>query len=280
MLCYGMRVGKDITGYRFGLLVARVRVGMTRLGSIWEFQCDCGQAIQRGIASVKFGSIRSCGCLHSAGKDITGQVFGLLTAIRCVGKCKKGNLWEFNCACGNTIQRPTCFVLGNHFRSCGCVRHKHGFAGKGSRSRTYIAWTSMRQRCYDENCSGFFRYGARGIRVCRRWLLSKSGFSNFLSDMGEAPDGLTLERINNSGNYQPDNCCWATRIQQAQNRRSTVNFTFEGEKVCLTELARRTGMTRKTIQRRIKAGLSVMEAVRSNSYLLSKGVRIRRRDIT
>lgn len=115
-------------------------------------------------------------------------------------------------------------------RSCGCLQrertsaigsrtvHGHGSARRGL-SPTYLSWASMKCRCYQPTCSGFEHYGGRGITVCDRWLDGAQGFVNFLADMGERPDGHTLDRLDNDGNYEPANCRWATRSDQNRNRR-------------------------------------------------------------
>jgi hypothetical protein len=128
--------------------------------------------------------------------------------------------------------------------------HKHGHATAEGVSPTYSVWRGMKGRCYNPNNAKYYRYGERGIKVCDRWLDAEEGFKNFLADMGEKPDNLSLGRINNDGDYTPSNCRWETGIQQARNTSRTVFIEYEGEVRCLSEWVEVTGIPRTTFYRR------------------------------
>jgi hypothetical protein len=119
------------------------------------------------------------------------------------------------CHCGRLKTVPSRQVLANITKSCGCLHRKHGHSGKHV-SPTYHSWLSMIKRCEYPACNGFNRYGGAGVKVCERWHV----FANFLADMGERPEGRTLDRYPDArGNYEPGNCRWATRIEQARGNR-------------------------------------------------------------
>jgi hypothetical protein len=127
------------------------------------------------------------------------------------------------CDCGRETKARADRLKAGRTVSCGCKRSRigrtHGFCrGDGHKSRVYRAWASMLSRCSDPKHKSYPDYGGRGIRVCERWK-GKDGFPSFLNDMGEPPAGLSIDRIDNDGNYEPTNCRWATRSQQQRNKR-------------------------------------------------------------
>ena len=154
-------------------------------------------------------------------KNLTGQRFGYLTVLEEAEKDNTEQLqWHCQCDCGKQV-----IVRGSDLRSksttsCGCYRKrkltKHG---QSTRTRgetsTYQCWKTMLARCYNPNNISYKNYGGRGIRVYRKWWK----FKNFYKDMGDKPKGLTLERINNDGDYRPSNCKWATQQEQNRNIR-------------------------------------------------------------
>ncbi len=162
--------------------------------------------------------------LGKGGKDLRKEKFGRLTPIECLGVIRDkvhNNVWRCLCECGNEIEVQSNNLQSGHTTSCGChalaCRTIHGMCG----TTTYCSWDGMIQRCTNPKNMNYVRYGGRGIKVCDRWLNS---FEDFYADMGDRPDGLTIDRINNDGDYEPGNCRWATPSEQNYNRRNTLTF--------------------------------------------------------
>jgi hypothetical protein len=179
--------------------------------------------------------------------DLRGETFGRWTAIRRVG----GFRWECVCECGTVravLQRG---LRNGNSQSCGCARIKHGHSSKtGARSPTYQSWCAMITRCERPAASDYDRYGGRGISVCDRWR-GREGFANFLADMGERPLGMTIDRIDNDGNYSPRNCRWATGLEQQRNRSISRLVLVDGEDITLEEASRRLGVAKTVIVARL-----------------------------
>lgn len=199
--------------------------------------------------------------------NVTGEVYGLLTALRRVGVNNRGSsLWELRCQCGNFIVRSLELLRRGVVRSCGCLRsatcaarnRKHGEAVRGQASKEYRTWVVMKRRCSDTNFAGYSEYGGRGVTVCERWLV----FDNFLADMGRAPsEEHTLDRLNPLGGYSPENCRWATRLEQGSGRRDNRLLTIDGQTMTVSEWSRKVGISAHVICGRLRLGWPVDRAV-------------------
>lgn len=214
-------------GTRFGRL--RV-VSMPRVGQ-YVCRCDCGAGVVARGSELRSGKRRSCGCLLRAPVVRIGDRYGRLI-VEAEVRCEGYRIYRCRCDCGGSAEVKSSDLARGRTRSCGCLARdilrerlpqlSHGHARSGSgRSGTYISWQSMVARCTNPNRAAWPRYGGRGIRVCDRW----GSFENFLADMGERPTGMTLDRIDPDGNYEPGNCRWADDSSQARDRGRSLAVT-------------------------------------------------------
>ncbi len=192
--------------------------------------------------------------------DKTGLVYGRLTVIGREPNSKEV-VWNCSCICGNVVKVRAASLQGGLTTSCGCYHKEvatetkttHGM----SNSPEYRIWRAMLNRCNNPNADNYHAYGGRGITVCSRWTNS---FENFYSDMGNC-GGNTLERIENDKGYSPDNCRWASRLEQANNRRSTRKLIYNGNEMSIKQFSQMFDIPYQTILNRINSGMTPAQAV-------------------
>ena len=195
--------------------------------------------------------------------DLTGKTFGRLVVVEYLGRGKTNALWRCRCTCGKVKDILAPRLRNGQTRSCGCFRSEvtskrsktHGL----KESVEYKTWQGIKSRCYLKSCPSYSRYGGRGIRVCERW---RESFEAFLEDMGKRPSNAhSIEREENNGHYSPDNCRWATKSEQARNRRTSRMVTAEGKTQCLAAWAEETGIPYGTIMSRLVSGWTEQKAI-------------------
>jgi len=193
-----------------------------------------------------------------------GKIYSHLTVLG--DSENRPGYFRLSCTCGKVIEVLKYSVRSGNTKSCGCskaalqraVTMTHGM----TKTPLYMVWAGMRARCYNKNNISYKLYGPRGITVCERW----NNFENFLSDMGPRPQGATLERKDNNGNYEPSNCIWATHYAQNINRRDSLRCKYKGVEYtirALSELPESQGVTYATLHARLMRGWSVEKAMTS-----------------
>jgi hypothetical protein len=265
----------DLTGQRFGRLTvlsfseARCRGKEKHPRAYWLCLCDCGKQKVLCAQDLRQRATKSCGCLKlqharelgrvNGGKrprtDIVGQQFGRLTVISFSNYPNKRPHWLCECDCGNQKIVTGLNLKSGHTRSCGCLHtensNRQALARRGipasnrthgkSRTAAYRSWASMTQRCENPKRPGWEDYGGRGIKVCERWRRSFSDYEeDLLRILGPKPPGMSLDRIENDGDYEPSNVRWATQKEQVANQRKRKRIDAFTEAELIAELKRRS----------------------------------------
>lgn len=197
-------------------------------------------------------------------RKVVGEKFGRLSVVSEVEPKGYARMFECKCDCGNMVQVYMSNLVNknNHTKSCGCLSieigtkrlTKHGHVSNGKWSGEYHSWAHMISRCTNPNVPSYKDYGGRGISVCKQWMGS-DGFKTFLNDMGKKPSkDYSLDRYpnNETGNYEPSNCRWATEQQQQSNKRSNHWEEYNGERKIINEWARVLGVRQNLICKRLK----------------------------
>lgn len=189
----------------------------------WRCACFCGNYFSETTSKIRSKYRKSCGCIQykkELKNDLTGNRYGMITVSGFSHITDSGNyMYRVKCDCGSEKLSSYANLTARPPSSCGCAHNvadytsTHGMSG----TRTYRSWAKMKERCNNEKCISYPFYGEIGIKVCDEW---NNSFESFLYSMGEAPEGMSIDRIDNDKGYYPDNCRWATKTQQSANRRS------------------------------------------------------------
>ena len=189
---------------------------------------------------------------------LTGQRYGRLTVIGLDGRNNQGhNMWKCRCDCGNFSRVSVGSLRSGSIKSCGCLQRErtseasrtHGM----SKSRLYNIWRGMKRRCTNPRSAQYSNYGGRGIKVCDEWMKSSSAFFEWAMNNGYRDD-LTIDRIDNDGDYEPNNCRWTTMQVQARNSRHAYHVTIDGNTKSGVEWAEDLGISDTTAYKYLRKG--------------------------
>lgn len=258
---------KDITGQRFGRLIAIKPVGKNKFNQVmWLCKCDCGNEKTIAMSSLKSGASKSCGCLRkecareAVFLDLTRERFGRWAVVSLSKTNTHKTYWNCKCDCGTEKEVRADHLVNGCSLSCGCLSKEKATTHGKSKTRIYKIWLQMRRRCYDSNQKNYELYGGRGITVCDEWEHDFMTFYNWAMINGYKED-LTLDRIDVNGNYCPENCRWATKKVQANNRRNNHLITHNGETHTVAEWSEIANIPYVTLEHRINAGWNTHDAL-------------------
>lgn len=202
--------------------------------------------------------------------DLTGQRFGRLTVIKRFGSDKSKNAtWLCQCDCGNEFIAAGIRLRRGETRSCGCLQKEvvtnrmltHGL----SKTRLYRVWAGIKSRCYNPKCDNYRYYGAKGITMCNEWREDFTSFAKWSEKSGYDKNAdaqkCTIDRIDNTKPYCPENCRWVNHIVQCNNMSCNKTFEYNGEVLTMAEAARKFEIPYTTLRARIRRGVSFEQAI-------------------
>lgn len=264
-----MNSGKDLSGLKFGRLTPTTIAYRKDYQNYWNCVCDCGKQIITRAYALTSGKTKSCGCQkkisgRNRAEDLTGKTIGNFYII---GFSHQDNAYRSHWKCRCNLCGSETTVEGFHIKSgktisCGCyleqIRGKHNITHGGSSERLYRIWKSMINRCFDKTNKNYFRYGGRGITVCKEWADKENGYVVFREwsnnngyDKVKYAFDCTIDRIDNNKGYSPDNCRWVNMLVQANNTRKNVFVEYKGERMTIAQLARKYDIPYKMLWKRI-----------------------------
>ena len=277
-----MGIFKDLTGKRFGrwTVIKRGPDHITSGGykfTTWHCKCDCGNENDVIASRLLAGRSISCGCIRiekaKEYEDLTGRKYNRLLVLHLDETDHDRIKWICRCDCGNISSVRSWDLKNNRVKSCGCLTKetariqglrntKHGGDRRNAtreEKRLYNIWSGMKTRCNNPNDDTYKYYGAKGISYCSEWE-DFAEFQNWALENGYA-NNLTLDRIDGSGNYEPDNCRWCSYYVQNNNRKNTIRLTINNETHSLGEWCKISGIPYKVAYARYRSGWDPCDAI-------------------
>ena len=265
--------GVDFTGKKVGMLtvIEKLPERDSHRNILWRCVCDCGK--EKIVPTSYFGEkhtsrhIISCGCMANPIRDLTGKRFGRWTVLSKASSSGKDykTRWNCVCDCGTKAIVQAGNLLSGASVSCGCylkeiTGNRSRTHGDGYGVRLYRIWMGMRQRCNNPNAEKYPIYGERGIKVCLEWNNSYPAFKEWALNNGYA-ENLTLDRIDNDGDYCPQNCRWLNNKDQCNHKRNNVCITYKGVTKTISQWAEDIGISKSSLAQRKRDGWTDEECI-------------------
>lgn len=262
---------ENLEGRKFGMLTVLELAPKTKNRStVWLCQCDCGNKTVARNKNLLEGITTDCGCISKKGLKV-GQKVSRLTLLKEI-PADRGRSWECVCDCGNELIVKEFNLRNGIIKSCGCLKKEYAEIGNKihgyNKTRLQRIYESMKSRCYYKNHIHYYNYGGRGITMCNEWL-GKDGLKNFAewALKNGYDEKLSIDRIDNNGNYSPQNCKWSTNLEQQNNTRYNHKIEYNGEVLSLSQTARKYNLSISTLFNRLKKWKDVEKAIETPIHI-------------
>lgn len=259
---------ENLENKRFGMLTVLELAPKTKNRStLWLCQCNCGNKTVARNKNLLEGITTDCGCISKKGLK-EGQKVARLTLIKEI-PADRGRSWQCVCDCGKELKVREFHIRNGIIKSCGCLKTEYAKIGNKvhgyNKTRLQRIHFAMKKRCYLKTHIYYKDYGGRGITVCDEWL-GENGLENFAewALKNGYRENLTIDRIDNNKGYYPNNCRWATRSEQQNNRRISKKYEYNGESFTVAQLSRKYSINYSTLHGRLQKGMNVKEAIETN----------------